>query len=272
MKPLSILDRPIAFQRVFVEFGAGITGALFLSQCVYWANRTTDKDGWFYKTQEEWQDETGLSRYEQEGARKKLRDLGLIEEMKAGVPAKLFYRVDESAICNFINLASLDAEIPHTGMRKTSKQECGKPANIHTEITTETTYKDSSSENPSDSTDQQSGRKKHSFTAEDMTAAEYIATKVDALAGSPGKHPLEKWANTIRLMRERDGRNHREICDMFKWANQHHFWKDNVLSPDTLRKQWQKLTIRRNSERSGTTTSRPALDFNNTDWADNLGD
>lgn len=115
-------------------------------------------------------------------------------------------------------------------------------------------------------------KKKYSFNAEDMTAAEYIADKVDALAGSPGKHNLQSWANTIRLMRERDGRNHREICDLFKWANRDSFWKDNVLSPDTLRKQWQKLTIRRNSERNGTTAARPALDFNNTDWADKLGE
>lgn len=269
MRPLSFLDRPIAFQRVFVEFGAGITGALFLSQCVYWANRTTDKEGWFYKTQDEWQDETGLSRYEQEGARKKLRELGLIEEMKAGVPAKLFYRVDEQVICNMINLASLDAEIPHTGMRETSKQECGKPANIHTQITTENTYKDSSSENPADSSGKQ---KKSSFTDDDMKAAEFIAMRVDALAGTPGKHPMEKWANTIRLMRERDGRNHREICDLFKWANKDSFWKDNVLSPDTLRKQWQKLTIRRKSEQSGSTRGGQTLDWDSTDWANRLRD
>jgi len=271
MKPLSILDRPIAFQRIFVEFGAGITGALFLSQCVYWANRTKDKDGWFYKTQEEWQDETGLSRYEQEGARKKLRDIGLIEEMKSGVPAKLYYRVDEQRICDFINLASLDGEIPHTGMRKTSNLVSGKPANIHTQNTTETTYKTYSSENPSDSHDKPVN-KKSSFTDEDMRCAEYIAQKVDALAGSPGKHPMDSWANTIRLMRERDNRNHREICDLFKWANNDHFWKDNILSPEKLRKQWQKLTIRRNSERTGSTSARPALDFNSTGWADGLLD
>lgn len=138
------------------------------------------------------------------------------------------------------------------------------------EIDKETDIKDSSGNG--DAITEQAGRKKYSFTPEDMTAAEYIADKVDALAGSLGNHNLQSWANTIRLMRERDGRNHREICDLFKWANRDSFWKDNVLSPDTLRKQWQKLTIRRNSERNGTTSGRPALDFNNTDWADKLGE
>lgn len=120
--------------------------------------------------------------------------------------------------------------------------------------------------------DEKVSSRKFVFNEADMTAARYIADKVDALAGSAGRHPLEKWANTIRLMRERDDRNHREICDMFKWANQHSFWKDNILSPEKLRQQWQKLTIRRNSERNGTTSGRPALDFNNTDWADKLGE
>lgn len=72
MNLASMLDRPIAFQRSFVHLGAGITGALMLSQAVYWANRGSDDDGWFFKTQVEWEDETGLSRTEQETARKKL--------------------------------------------------------------------------------------------------------------------------------------------------------------------------------------------------------
>lgn len=31
-------DRPIAFHRVFVQFG-GVKAALFLSQAMYWTNR-----------------------------------------------------------------------------------------------------------------------------------------------------------------------------------------------------------------------------------------
>lgn len=84
MDILQLLDRPVAFQRSFVRLGAGVTGALLLSQLVYWANRTNDEDGWVYKTQEDWESETGLTRYEQEGARKKLRSLGLLIELKRG--------------------------------------------------------------------------------------------------------------------------------------------------------------------------------------------
>jgi len=132
MNVCDLLDRPIAFQRSFVRLGAGITGALMLSQAIYWTNRSEGRDGWFYKTQSDWEDETGMTRFEQEGARKKLRELGVLEEKKQGIPCKTYYRV---------NLETLQ-----TRLLETSKQGSGKPADSAaenqqpiTEITTETT-------------------------------------------------------------------------------------------------------------------------------------
>ncbi|EHD22095.1 MULTISPECIES: hypothetical protein [Brenneria] len=138
MDMLQILDRPIAFQRSFVRMGAGITGALLLSQLIYWTNRT-GADGWIYKTQDEWEDETGLTRYEQEGARKKLRSLGVLIEQRKGVPAKLYYRVDVTVLYQLLGAANKDAEIPHTSSGKTSEQDGGNSTIFLTEITTETT-------------------------------------------------------------------------------------------------------------------------------------
>jgi len=126
-----IPDRPIAFNRDFVNFGIGITGALFLSQCVYWSKRTPDNNGWFYKTMQEWEDETGLTRFEQETARKKLKSLGLIEEKRAGVPAKLYYRI----------VANKIVEMLKTSMRESSKPVCGNVANKSAEMS-QTLYKD----------------------------------------------------------------------------------------------------------------------------------
>lgn len=140
-----LLDRPIAFQRAFVSLGAGITGALMLSQAIYWSKRTDNADGWFYKTMEEWQSETGMTRSEQESARKKLVSAGVLEEMKKGVPCRLFYRVNMDAI-----RANLVAENSHSSLQNSCKQGCrkaaskpgGKPLAITettAEITTETT-------------------------------------------------------------------------------------------------------------------------------------
>jgi len=49
--------------------------------------------GWFMRSQAQWTQETGLSRWEQETARRALRRAGLLEERHMGLPAKLWFRV-----------------------------------------------------------------------------------------------------------------------------------------------------------------------------------
>ena len=60
------------------------------------------------------------------------------------------------------------------------------------------------------------------------------------------KPNLENWANTIRLMRESDNRDHSTMWAVFDWANRDSFWCSNVLSPDKLRKQFDKLQVKKN--------------------------
>ena len=109
---LHLFDRPIAFHRCFVTVTGSITAALMLSQSLYWQQRTKDADGWWYKTRDEWMEETGMSRREQEGARKKLRELGILHEQLRGVPATLWYRVDEIRL---LELLAKPAEIAAPG-------------------------------------------------------------------------------------------------------------------------------------------------------------
>jgi hypothetical protein len=94
----TMLDRPISFHRCLAQAGGGVHEGLMLSQALYWMERTDNPDGWFWKTQEDWQEETMLNRYQQEQARKNLRERGLLQERRAGLPAKLYFRVDEEAL------------------------------------------------------------------------------------------------------------------------------------------------------------------------------
>jgi len=98
-----LLKRPLVFHRVLVDIPVqvngkttrlGILGALMLSQALYWQVRTTDEDGWFYKTRQDWERETGMTRREQETARKRLRLTAFWEEDNRGFPPRLHYRVD----------------------------------------------------------------------------------------------------------------------------------------------------------------------------------
>jgi hypothetical protein len=101
------LDRPIAFHRVFVKLTGSVTAALMLSQAVYWSKRAnSSNEGWFYKTRDQWEEETGLTRYEQESARKALRKLSFWNEELRGVPAQMHYRVDITALSNELLLVA----------------------------------------------------------------------------------------------------------------------------------------------------------------------
>ena len=102
-----LMDRPIAFHRSFVDF-SGVTGALFLSQSIYWQNRTKSEDGYFYKTALEWEEETGMTQREQSTARERLRSIGILEETKRGIPCKCFYRVNTDVLYQVLQKSSFD--------------------------------------------------------------------------------------------------------------------------------------------------------------------
>ena len=95
------LVRPIAFHRVFAEITGTATAGLFLSQCYYWSQLTVDPKG-FYKSPEEWKAETKMTRYEQEKARKTLKDLGLVIEQLKGSPPRLYYLLDHDKLLELI--------------------------------------------------------------------------------------------------------------------------------------------------------------------------
>lgn len=92
---LELYDEPVSFHRSFVELGGGVTAALFLScACHEAAQLPPESDGWLRLSTEQWRDATCFSRTEQETARRALRDRGLIEERRVGMPARLEIRVD----------------------------------------------------------------------------------------------------------------------------------------------------------------------------------
>ena len=88
-----VLDRPIAFHKIFVDMTGSIYAALFLSQAIYWSQRCGE-DGWFYKTMDEWHQETGMGKKGIMRARLVLMRLGLIQVKREGIPCRLFYHVD----------------------------------------------------------------------------------------------------------------------------------------------------------------------------------
>lgn len=59
---------------------------------------------------------------------------------------------------------------------------------------------------------------------------------------------MEAWGKVFRLMRERDNRLPNDIWKTFYWATNDHFWQGNILSPTSLRKNFDKLTVQMNKQ------------------------
>ena len=110
--------------------------------------------------------------------------------------------------------------------------------------------------------------------ADDLKAAEWIHARAVITNPTLKKPNWPAWANEVRLMREADQRTHREICELYDWVSKDAFWCANVLSPATLRKQWDKLAAKRlNGGPARRESEKDYWDRANNDqsWADDLG-
>lgn len=121
MQYTQLLDRPIAFHRCFVDITGSVPAALFLSQAIYWSNRTKDYEGWFYKSRDEWCEETGIQRNQLYAIRDKLVSLRIMEQsQKGGSDRIMYYRV------NFQELERRIAE--HFSSAENKRMASTKPA------------------------------------------------------------------------------------------------------------------------------------------------
>lgn len=218
---------------------------------------------------------TGLSDTHVSDAIKALAERKIIFSQKQGMMKLIGVNAEISAW--ILDKPKTGTKIPKEGKRF---PETGKrfPETVDTQYKNKNSNKTITSENSNESPDSppkklpvvrpdaaiQSGNKWG--TSDDLRCAEWMFNAVLNIAPSAKKPQFAGWANDIRLMRERDGRTHRDMCSLFKWATQDSFWCGNVLCPATLREKWDKLDIKRNKQQSGVSAGKPVIDFDNTDW------
>lgn len=87
----------LTIPRVFVDYVGTVDGGLFLSQVLYWSDKSRDPKGWFYKTYAEWEEELGLSEYQIRKHVKRLSSMGILETKvkKANGNPTVHYRLKE---------------------------------------------------------------------------------------------------------------------------------------------------------------------------------
>lgn len=103
---------------------------------------------------------------------------------------------------------------------------------------------------------------------DDVVAAAYMFKRALNINGSLGEPNWIEWANDIRLLRNARNVTHKQVCEVFRWANKHHFWSTNILSPSGLRRKWDNLVAQMGCRSAGSGSG--GLDWDNTDWAEGV--
>lgn len=88
------IGRPVAYYpRLAVAVGGDRPG-IFLCRILSWYGKGSAEGSWIWKTSDEIEDETGLSYDEQVTARKRLRELGILEEKYDRLNHRMAFRLD----------------------------------------------------------------------------------------------------------------------------------------------------------------------------------
>ncbi|MBU9695220.1 hypothetical protein KSL82_04825 [Limosilactobacillus portuensis] len=85
----------------------------------------------------------------------------------------------------------------------------------------------------------------------EMQLAMYLFSKIKE--NNPDHKKLtdsqkQKWADSIRLMIERDNRSPKQIKNMVDWCQADSFWRNNILSTAKLRKQYDTMAPKANAQ------------------------
>lgn len=106
------LGRTIAFYPGLKRVTNSTNATILLCQLIYWCDKTKDKEGWIYKTNYELEDETGLTVYEQQTARKILIDLKILEEEFKRLDHTMRYRLNLEVLNDLWDMTSGKYERP----------------------------------------------------------------------------------------------------------------------------------------------------------------
>lgn len=112
--------RVVAYRFGFFRITRSVTAALFLSQ-LWWETKNSDGE-WVSKSEKELESETGLTRYQQETAARRLQELKVIEVKRH---ATRYLRIDRARLLTLLNRRRVSNVVE---LRKTSISKCGKPA------------------------------------------------------------------------------------------------------------------------------------------------
>lgn len=156
---LRLIDDTVVAYRVGIAKALGddpIT-ALVLSQLLHWSKTdvVVKRQGWFYKTEEEFYQETAVTKERQRTARAKLQKLGILQIKQIGMPRKNWYRIEYEMLVSVLtskigklepyireneSIIPEDVEPDFKKWEKPTTSSRENPLHSYTENTTESTF------------------------------------------------------------------------------------------------------------------------------------
>lgn len=109
VREMSGQKNTMTIPRIYIKIAGDITAGVFLSQLVWYSDKGTRKDGWFWKSNKEWKEEIELSYAQVKRCARDLEARGFIETkiMRAKGAPTTHYKVDmDKIIMAMIELVS----------------------------------------------------------------------------------------------------------------------------------------------------------------------
>ena len=250
-----LLDEPcLVIQPALVRRLGHLSDAAVLQQIHYWIARSRNQRAgyrWVYKTYEEWSSEIGISTKQIRAAIVRLEERGLLISCQPeAYHRRKWYRIDyEHSLLHPIPEETIDhaesgSSIGPNGIMESLERDDGKSETglSRAEITHENTQK-IPRETPA------SLEVLDEHQSECLRLAMLLADLVEA-NGSKRPSVSAKWTSTIDRMIRLDGRDPQQIEAAIRWSQADEFWQANILSPEKLRKQFDRMRLQASRSRS----------------------
>jgi len=222
-------ERHITIPKIYLELTNDYPTAALLNQMIFWSDKTKRRDGFFYKTYKEWEEETFLSEYQVRRASKVLKELGFLETKlkKANGSPTLHYKLDMDALSESIVKKLKNRNQTNSRNDSVVSQDS---------LTVDDTVNDNSRKESPDS-----AKAKYDDDSPYLKLAEYLYKRVKENNSKAPVPNFQGWADDIRKLVELDDNTVDEVKEVIDWCQSNDFWKNNVMSANKLRVQFPKL-------------------------------
>jgi hypothetical protein len=248
--PLLLDERIVVIQPALVRELGHITDAAVLQQLHYWMPRARSQHAgqhWVYKTYDEWSHEIGITPKQVRSAMNRLEESGLVISCQPeAYHRRKWYRIDyeHPLLADHSSDQQGDSMRPNGQMEGTIRANGTDQVGVSIQETT-SSITSSTSNTPRDSVSTELvviNDEDRERIADAERLANLLADEI-AKNGSRRPNVTKRWIATMDRMIRLDGRTPEQIRNAIVWCQSDDFWSTNILSPDKLRKHYERMRL-----------------------------